>query len=231
MDRLSGRVARASMLLFAIILNLVRLSNAQTGLNCPLPGPVYPPATNVLTESASIPQAIRTLNDTLNAAIQDGTLTATNVSFQINIFSADESLFDFSYTSPTIQNATTSGPLDANTVFRTGSIGKFLTVYTLLAATGVDHLNDPVTKWIPELATAPFENDVSSVRWEDVTIKALASHMAGIRDCTQYSVMVVLFELIPLKFPSVILPPFIILQPLRNGAFHLYHQVQSQIAD
>lgn len=33
------------------------------------------------------------------------------------------------------------------------------------------------------MAAASFEDDISTVRWEDVTIGALASHMAGTRDC------------------------------------------------
>lgn len=48
-------------------------------------------------------------------------------------------------------------------------------------------MKDPVTAWVPELASKSNESVRDAVRqvsWEDVTIGALASHQAGLdRDC------------------------------------------------
>lgn len=78
--------------------------------------------------------------------------------------------------------------VDENTVFRIGSASKLWTVYTLLASAGEASLHDPVTKWVPELqaaaAAAGADDAVDFVRWEDVTLQELASHLAGVgRDC------------------------------------------------
>lgn len=101
----------------------------------------------------------------------------------------NHTLFQYFYTSPATANASTGvTQVDENTVFRIGSASKLWTVYTLLASAGETSLYDPVTKWVPELqaaAVAAGTNDaVDYVRWEDVTLQELASHLAGMgRDC------------------------------------------------
>ena len=157
--------------------SLIGTSMAQTAPNCPLWGPVYPLPVKVL-KTAAIPKAISVLKDSLGAALKSGTLGSANTSFHLSVFSTDDVLVDFSYAAPGAN--LTSGRLDRNTIFRTGSLGKFLTVYTLLIATGMRYINDPVTKWIPELAAAESSSEVNMVRWQDITIGALASHMAGL---------------------------------------------------
>jgi CubicO group peptidase (beta-lactamase class C family) len=156
---------------------LIRASRAQTAPNCPLWGPVYPPPSKVLKTNA-VPKAISRLRDSLEAALKSGTLGSANTSFHLSVFSTDDVLVDFSYAAPGA--GLTLGSLDRNTIFRTGSLGKVLTVYTLLAATGMRYINDPVTKWVPELAAAESGSEVSTVRWQEMTIGALASHMAGL---------------------------------------------------
>jgi CubicO group peptidase (beta-lactamase class C family) len=58
----------------------------------------------------------------------------------------------------------------------------------LLAEDGGRILNDPVTKYLPELLDGTGDQDdqdaIEYVQWEDVTVGQLASHMSGIaRDC------------------------------------------------
>jgi CubicO group peptidase (beta-lactamase class C family) len=79
--------------------------------------------------------------------------------------------------------------VDANTIYRVGSITKLFTVLTFLVEAGDVHFNEPVTSFVPELRQAAQKIDnalspIDHVAWEDVTLGALASHMAGIgRDC------------------------------------------------
>ncbi len=148
--------------------------------NCFFLGPVYPAPTDVLSKSAAVPQAINTLKINLNAALKNGTLGAANTSFHISVFSTEEVILDFSYAAPGANGSLTTGVLDRDTVFRIGSVSKLLTVYALLAAVGLSHMNDPVTKWIPELDSANSRSSVNGVRWSDVTIGALAGQMAGL---------------------------------------------------
>ena len=78
-------------------------------------------------------------------------------------------------------------------VYRLGSLTKIFTVYTWLALDGDGKFNDPITKYVPELAAAAGrhgerDDPVRYVSWEDVTVGALASQMGGIiRDCESLS--------------------------------------------
>lgn len=55
----------------------------------------------------------------------------------------------------------------------------------LLAEDGDRILNDPVTKYLPELPGGTGDQEaIEHVQWGDVTVGQLASHMSGIsRDC------------------------------------------------
>ena len=73
-------------------------------------------------------------------------------------------------------------------MFRIGSISKLFTVYTFLLHGGLELWQQPVTDYVPELRQAALESinssNLDSVRWEEVTLGSLASHMSGIgRDC------------------------------------------------
>ncbi|KAH7024479.1 beta-lactamase/transpeptidase-like protein [Microdochium trichocladiopsis] len=78
--------------------------------------------------------------------------------------------------------------LDRETLYRIGSVTKLLTVYTVLARLGPRYWTEPVTRYIPELAAAAAANDelgggesaARRVKWSEITLGALASHMAGI---------------------------------------------------
>ncbi|KAJ4350283.1 uncharacterized protein N0V89_008904 [Didymosphaeria variabile] len=163
----------------------ITLTLAQTAPNCPLgPGSIYPLPGNPLHISSFISSALSNLNQTLTSTLQDctSTLTTSNVSFHFSIFSSSSTFFEYNHIAPGQEHSLSNGDIDRNTVFRIGSVSKLLTVYTLLATTGINHLNDPVTKWIPELAAKKFEDEISTAKWADVTIGALAGHMAGVKE-------------------------------------------------
>jgi len=192
---------------------LIGTSIAQTAPDCPLWGPIYPAPVKVLGTTA-VPKAVSALKESLGAALKSGALGSANTSFHLSVFSTDDVLVDFSYAAPGAD--LTLGVLDRNTIFRTGSIAKFLTVYTLLAATGMRYINDPVTKWVPELAEAESGSEVSTVRWQEITIGALASHMAGLtKDGTSFSPFSTRLKLI--DFKSWSLRPLPVVQFQRAG--------------
>ncbi|KAL9570375.1 hypothetical protein ACKAV7_005486 [Fusarium commune] len=89
---------------------------------------------------------------------RNGTLEGFNTTFYIQAFSASDTLFQHGYVPPSMKGFLTSGSLNEDTVFRVGSVSKLLTVYTLLAEVGMKRMNDPVTKWVPELAHAARKN-------------------------------------------------------------------------
>lgn len=78
--------------------------------------------------------------------------------------------------------------MDANSIYRIGSVSKLLTVYAFLIHEGFARDGDSVTKFIPELAETAKGNLMSDngrlVNWTDVTVGDLASQLGGItRDC------------------------------------------------
>ncbi|KAI1179598.1 beta-lactamase/transpeptidase-like protein [Nemania sp. FL0916] len=179
MSKLYNRLALsvATTLLF-----IASQSAAQYSPNCPLQGAVFPAPRN---PSLAISGGLCSLKEKLRAIVADPSIfnNATS-SFQLSLFSKDEQLLSFSHAATSLDKSSLpSGTLDENTIFRIGSVSKLLTVYAFLAEIGPDHLNDPVTAWVPELANSADKSDqdaVRRVRWEDVTLGALASHEAGL---------------------------------------------------
>ncbi|RBQ78067.1 hypothetical protein FVER14953_03457 [Fusarium verticillioides] len=156
-------------------------ANAQE-TPCPLLGAIFPPVQHPL-QSSAFSDSIALLNATFNELDRNGTLEGFNTTFYVQAFSASDTLFQHGYVPPSMKNSLTSGTLNNDTVFRVGSVSKLLTVYTLLVEVGMKHMNDPVTKWVPELALAARKNKgdhTRKVQWDEVTIGQLSGHMAGI---------------------------------------------------
>lgn len=153
---------------------------------CPLLGAIFPPVQHPL-KSGDFSDTIAQLSATFNNLDRNGTLEGFNTTFYVQAFSASDTLFQHGYVPSSMKGFLTSGSLNEDTVFRVGSVSKLLTVYTLLAEVGIKHMNDPVTKWVPELALAARNNKgdpTRKVQWDEVTIGQLAGHMAGIsRNC------------------------------------------------
>lgn len=162
--------------------------------SCPLLGTSFPVPRN-LSGSSIIQSAIANLTATIHEAGSTGNSShgifntnATSFSIQIFDTKSAEPLLDYHNSAPLLAAASDSGvkTVDANTVYRIGSISKLLTVFTFLLEAGDSLWNDPVTDYVPELKAAAQQstNNVNSVRWNEVTLGALASQMAGIpRDC------------------------------------------------
>lgn len=157
---------------------LARLGFAQ---DCPILGPAYPEPDDYA--SSQVIQAAKTAFDTeLNQAIASGKI-ANGTSFSIQVFSAksDKPLFERYHT------AAGEKQVGAETVYRIASISKLFTIYTILAAVGEKYWNDPITRWVPELARAPRGDVVDHPVWSEITLGALASHLGGVqRDCKSW---------------------------------------------
>ncbi|KAF4439596.1 beta-lactamase-like 1 [Fusarium acutatum] len=156
-------------------------ANAQEA-PCPLLGAIFPPLQHQLTSSA-FSDTITRLKSTFKELDSNGTLEGFNTTFYLQAFSASDILFQHGYVPPSMKNFLTSGTLNEDTMFRVGSVSKLLTVYTLLAEVGMKRMNDPVTKWVPELAHAAMKNKGDSTRkvqWDEVTIAQLSGHLSGI---------------------------------------------------
>ena len=116
-------------------------------------GPIYQPATTnslqAWTDAAqqatdAINQILATGNSTYGALDNQGT------SFSASVFSltSDEPLFEFHFEAPTLNGSYTKGKLTENTIYRTGSLGKLLVIYTWLIDIGEGVYLDPITKYV-----------------------------------------------------------------------------------
>lgn len=157
-------------------------------------GPTYPsPRTPSKTETLA--QALNVLNSTIVESLSAngssyGQLDPNATSFSVEIFSLRESqpLLTYHFSAPEFANATEGvREVNSSTVYRLGSMSKLLSVYNFLIAAGDYHFNQPITKYVPELAQFAAQhratsqnNDIDSVSWDEVTVGALASQMAGI---------------------------------------------------
>lgn len=167
---------------------------------CPLLGPVFPPPIHV-NKSLKSSAAVRNISTVLEQAVNGDSRLSSVIdpnatSFTLQIFNAkDQSpLFEFYHTSPAVQDYKEGVKhIDENTVFRIGSGSELITVLLLLIENGDAVFNEPVASYIPEIREAVAgmrvnstkqDNAVDFLRWGEVTVGELCSHMSGLpRDC------------------------------------------------
>jgi CubicO group peptidase (beta-lactamase class C family) len=174
---------------FRIVLVLACfLSPSHGATNCPLMGPIFPKPQN-LSSSATIQAAIKDLTAVFAARDADNSTGGFTNSYSVQVFSANDigstPLFQHYHTAQNLSSFNSTGvtQVDADTVFRIGSLTKIFTIYTFLVEAGDIHFNSPITDYVPELAALvrnSSANAIKRVAWEDITIGELASHMAGI---------------------------------------------------
>ena len=170
-------------LLFSIII----LSSAQeSSPSCALLGPDVPPPVNP-SKSKNVADArdlgLKAIKQGLLNSTIFGPLDANGTSVSLQVYSLHESepIFSFDYSALALKNATSGvRRVDQNTIYRIGSVSKLLTVYVYLIAAGDGSWNDPITQYVPELATAADSDSISTVDWTQVTVGSLASHLGGV---------------------------------------------------
>ncbi|KAK0633908.1 beta-lactamase/transpeptidase-like protein [Immersiella caudata] len=139
--------------------------------NCPILGPAYPAVTNIAAPKLTAAKA------RFDKALES--VNRTSTSFAVQVYSAhDDDLIYSTYNTATAQvGAATVGP---DTIWRVFSISKAITVYAFLARLGDGYWNEPITKFIPELANAPFRDPTRDVNWAEVTLGSLAGQSSGL---------------------------------------------------
>ncbi|KAH6853109.1 beta-lactamase/transpeptidase-like protein [Chaetomium sp. MPI-CAGE-AT-0009] len=175
------------------LLSVAAATTALAGPNCPPLGPVYEKPFNFKTSSA-IQAAIANLTATFTAWDQNNSsaIRSNTTSYSIEVFSTSEEdpiIFSWHHTAASLAAATNTSGVKAagpDAVYRLGSLTKVFTVYTWLVQDGDVKWNEPITKYIPELAAAADrakEDPVANVPWDEVTIGSLAGQLSGaIRD-------------------------------------------------
>jgi CubicO group peptidase (beta-lactamase class C family) len=166
-------------------LSLLCLGMVTNGLGrpteeCPILGPVLPSGFD-LSKFKVVQETKSNFPNIIESILSSGTINETHTSFAINVFSTatNESLYSYYHAAEALNDTLSTGKLDDETVFRIGSVSKLYTAYALLANSGFDIVNRPVTEILPELAGNNRSEPTERVIWEDVTIGALLSHQAG----------------------------------------------------
>ncbi|KAI9688661.1 MAG: hypothetical protein M1822_001018 [Bathelium mastoideum] len=169
-------------LLSSIWLNVANAAGTTSTENCPILGPVLPPATP-LGDFAAVRNAAQKLGPALEAALAKTPQNAT-ISFSVNMFSGfdNQSIFSYHHKALDPNISATSGSINDDTTYRIGSTTKLLTTYSFLVTKGYAALQDPITKYVPELATVNVSTalGVNQIQWSDITVEALLSQLSGI---------------------------------------------------
>lgn len=176
-------------------------------------GRAFPTPANV----ASDPRfqiAVKSFDALLSTHLSDSGANQ-NTSFSISVFSASDPglLYERHHTSKTVTQASFGiNKVNADSIYRIGSISKLLTVYTFLIQVGDRHLNEPITDYVPELFEMRGHVNPDP-NWEEITLGELASHLSGIsRDYGLNDFSVHEYEMVagyPRLRPSL-LPPLIV---------------------
>jgi hypothetical protein len=172
---------------------LVQLPKSFAAPNCPLIGPEFPPPQR-LAEHPIWKKAIENITAVFDYIDVSNITGVDRFSYSIQIFSTNPGppiLWERHRTAKDLPaNTTGVRAVDGDTVYRLGSVSKVFTVLTFLAEAGDVAWNQPITKYIPELAnhtgrssSADFD-PVRETDWDDITIGALAAQVSGLgRDC------------------------------------------------
>jgi hypothetical protein len=153
-------------------------------------GAYYPPPT--IDKSSDlfkklISQFTKSFDDLIKNGGSDkyGPITPNTTSFSVVIFGGAESLrddpvfFEYHYTAP--EDQVSNDNLTSSTKFPIGDVSMVFTIYTWLVKMG-EQWESSITKYLPGLAEV---KGPLTVKWEDISIGALAGQMSGLsRECT-----------------------------------------------
>src|ERR1700753_794067 len=138
---------------------------------CPLLGSQYPAPVG-LSREPIYEAATRSIEARLKASISRFPYNET--SFSIGMFSTHEAglTYQYHHTDALLaRSAQGARKLDANSIYRVGSVSKLLTVYLLLICEGDHRFNDPITQYIPQLKSIkPNLTTTALPDWDDITI-------------------------------------------------------------
>ncbi|KAI2470189.1 beta-lactamase/transpeptidase-like protein [Annulohypoxylon bovei var. microspora] len=147
--------------------------------HCPPLGPVLPAPTNPAAHEP-VQLAIRNVADAFQNITAE--LNTTGISIAVKSIHEASPLLELHHT-PALLNPNGTSVIDSQTVYRLGSISKIFAVLSILQQNQVK-MDDLITKYVPELLELKGEtdeiSDITTVRWNEVTLGALASHMSGI---------------------------------------------------
>jgi hypothetical protein len=186
-----------SLLILSSFTIFISVADAQRSLYqpCPLLGP-FVPAPLIDSGSPVVKSVAQELNKLLDDYISKadgrfGPITPNTTSFSLALFAGSNYVagpdhlpffYEYHHTASVLEG----GDLNKDSQFALGDLTQLFTVYTQLAELGDEAWSHSIVDYVPELriVSANTSDAISQVRWEDVTLGALAGHMSGIaRKC------------------------------------------------
>lgn len=171
-----------NMLSHLLLLLPLLLPNTQAVpvVECPILGPSFLGNFDI-SSSQAWRDASESFPAAVNALFKADAIDRANSTFSIDVFSTatNASIFSYFHDSPGLHQYLTAGVVNDGTIYRLGSVSKLYTAYAILAHSGLNIFNDPVTKYLPQLAGNPTEEPLRSIVYENLTVGALAAHLGG----------------------------------------------------
>ncbi|KAK4203118.1 beta-lactamase/transpeptidase-like protein [Triangularia verruculosa] len=168
-----------NFVVLAVLAAKFKVSWAALNGHCPPLGPVLPPPVSAST-SPAVAASVATFQQLMDEFTAQYNHSA--VAIGLKSIHEDSYLVEYAFTPPN-RDSRGAQQVDSDTVFRIASVSKIFPVLAILKLHGVS-LEDPVTKYVPELLAlnnqARENNAIWTVAWEEITLGALASHLAGI---------------------------------------------------
>ncbi|GKU15397.1 unnamed protein product [Fusarium langsethiae] len=149
-----------------LCLGLIRYGLGRPTEECPILGPVLPSGFD-LSKSKVVQEVKSNFPATIESILSSGIINEAHTSFAINVFSTatNESLYSYYHAAEALDDTLSTGKLDDETVFRIGSVSKLYTAYALLANSGFDVVNRPVTEILPRVGTTTSTPLLDQVEW------------------------------------------------------------------
>ncbi|KAG9255785.1 beta-lactamase/transpeptidase-like protein [Emericellopsis atlantica] len=142
---------------------------------CPPLGAVLP-APKTLSKHDAVKKATAGLTEAFDE-LAGAKLSASAVSIGVKSLHESKPLFEYHFTPPVIGDYGTD-TIDADTIYRVGSISKMMPALAALQSSKID-MDESVLKYVPELKNATGEG-LATTQWEDISVRSLASHLAGL---------------------------------------------------
>ncbi|KAI0424707.1 beta-lactamase/transpeptidase-like protein [Xylaria sp. FL1042] len=166
---------------------IVQAISSHAKQNCPFYGLGYPKPDN-LTGNDAIDKAASALDSVFAEYIDNANNTGSDrFSYSVQVFTANEEtpLWSHYWTAKNLETMNTTGvqKIDGDTVYRIGSLSKIFTMLTFLSEVGDSTWNDPIAKFVPEIAAMAVpgrdtSHSLTSPDWGSITIGALASQIS-----------------------------------------------------
>lgn len=169
---------------------------ASSGALADVLGPVYPPPTDLSSNSSLVYAAWSEITSVLDATVNGSLDTelatsffgADNVSMSVGVFSLDDpgafETLQYHYTSLEVINGNGTDSIDADSIRGTASITKVFTAFAGLVQLTEEEWNRPLTQCIPGLAEylehLTTEDPITTIQWDEITPWALANQIAGV---------------------------------------------------